>query len=447
MRKLFDRLPVALRTDLLEPNLTDETVAHKRKLLEVVDRDLRTGACPGCEFSGWMQPDTILSPDELARLKRTAERLRSETDVLLVIGIGGSYLGARAVIEALADDPDRVVYAGQNISADYIARLREKLERRTNKRGVAINVISKKGDTTETMIAFRLLRDMVGGDARNRIIVTTDPEGGVLRRMVDGGLYEMAFEVPQTIGGRYSVLSAVGLLPIAYAGVDIDDLIEGAADCAALCKNVDPLKNPALFYAVARNILYHQGFAVELLASFEPRLHYFAEWWKQLFGESHGKEHMGLFPASVDYTTDLHSLGQYVQQGRRILFETFVVIDKGERPLKIERGAGNLDGLNYLAGKEVSYVNRMAYEATAQAHREGGVPNMTILLERLDAYSLGALIYFFELACATSGLMLGVDPFDQPGVEAYKTRMFELLGKPGHGKPHSEPPSPQYVVF
>lgn len=438
----FEKLPIAIDAAYLEPNVTHDMISGRAKAVAAADAELRSGKCAGCDLTGWLKPASIVDATELARVKNTAMRLREETDVLLVIGIGGSYLGARAVIEALADDPDRVVYAGQNISAHYAARLRKQLRGKN----VAINVISKSGTTTEPAIAFRVMKDLVGA-ARTRIVATTDPKKGALRQLAEKEGYE-AFVVPDDIGGRYSVLSAVGLLPIAYAGVDIDALIEGASDCAGLCAStLDPLANPAYFYAAARNVLYKQGVSVELLASFEPRLHYFAEWWKQLYGESEGKENMALFPASVDFTTDLHSMGQYVQEGRRFLAETFLIVDGGEPSIRIPDTGGDADELQYLAGQEMSYVNGKAYEATARAHRDGGVPNMTIHLEQLDAYSLGALIYFFEIACAVSGAMLGVNPFNQPGVEAYKKVMFRLLGKPGHQKAESVSPEPNYISF
>ncbi|MFQ3549806.1 MAG: glucose-6-phosphate isomerase, partial [Armatimonadota bacterium] len=312
-------------------------------------------------------------------------------------------------------------------SAHYKQTLMNKLKGKK----VAINVVSKSGTTTEPAVAFRVLRDLVPKEMqKDWIVATTDKNKGALLEMSKNEGYK-TFVVPDDVGGRYSVLSAVGLLPIAYAGIEIDKLVEGAKACSELCSNTDPLNNPAFYYAAARNIMYHQGFSIELFASFEPRLHYFAEWWKQLYGESEGKENCALFTASVEYTTDLHSMGQYVQEGRRFLFETFIIVDEGEPIIKVPKFEQDLDGLNYLAGKEVSYINKMAYEATAKAHRDGGVPNMTIMLKSLDAYTLGSLIYFFEIACGVSGLMLGVNPFNQPGVEAYKNIMFELLGKPG----------------
>ncbi len=435
----FEKLPIAIDAAYLEPNVTKQMIGARHRSIECADADLRSGECQGCDFTGWLKPDKIVSEKELAEIKTIAERVRAVDATLLVIGIGGSYLGARAVIEALADDPDKVVYAGQNVSAHYMARLRQQLKGKQ----VTINVISKSGTTTEPAIAFRVMEDL----ANAGIIATTDANKGALRQLAEDKKYRR-FVVPDDIGGRYSVLSAVGLLPIACAGVDIDALVKGAADCAALCASTtDPLANPAYFYATARNALYQQGFSIELLASFEPRLHYFAEWWKQLYGESEGKENMSLYPASVDFTTDLHSMGQYIQEGRRILAETFLIIDEGEPSVKVPDTGDDSDELQYLAGKEVSFVNSKAYEATARAHRDGGVPNMTIHLKTLDAYSLGALIYFFEIACAISGLMLGVNPFNQPGVEAYKKIMFRLLGKPGHEKAESVSPEAKYVSF
>lgn len=426
----FEKLPIALDISNLSPNVTREMVTNRRNAAECADRDLRFGTCQGADFLGWLKPGEILDKDELDALKNCAKQLREQTDMLLVIGIGGSYLGARAVIEALAEEPDRVVYAGQNISAHYLQRLRKQL---SGKR-VAINIISKSGTTTEPALAFRVMKDIVNcADVKSCIVATTDANKGALLQLAEKEGLER-FVVPDNIGGRYSVLSAVGLLPIAYAGVDIDKLIAGAVACADACKNTDPEKNPAYFYAIARQALYLQGFSIELLANFEPRLHYISEWWKQLYGESEGKENMALFPASVDFTTDLHSMGQYIQQGRRMLAETFVIVEGGEPVVAIPDWEDDSDGLNYLANGEFSdagKVNTIAYKATAQAHREGGVPNMTVLLKQLDEESLGALIYFFEIACAISGLMTGVNPFDQPGVEAYKTIMFKLLGKPG----------------
>ncbi len=424
---VFKNIPLAIDAKYLTPDVDSAMVERMSVHAKTACDLLFSGKCPGSDFTGWVDPSSIMAPTEMTRVQEAAMRLQNESDVLLVIGIGGSYLGARAVIEALADDPDKVVYAGQNVSASYMKRLAKKLE---GKR-VAVNVISKSGTTTEPAVAFRVMNELLGGVPAERIVATTDANKGALLTLANNEGYER-FVVPDDIGGRYSVLSAVGLLPIAYAGIDIEKLTSGAVDCAKLTKTTDVSKNPALYYAAARNILHNQGYSIELFASFEPRLHTLAEWWKQLYGESEGKQHSGIYPASVDYTTDLHSLGQIVQEGRRTLMETFVIIDGDEPSVKVPRWDDDTDGMNYVAGKEVTYINQQAYRATAKAHRDGGVPNMTIHLEELNEYSLGALIYFYEVACAVSGIMQGVNPFDQPGVEAYKKIMFQLLGKPGH---------------
>ena len=443
---LYEKLPIAIDAGYLEPNVTTDMIAGRVDALRTVDKDLRQRSSNDKEFTGWLHPDRVVAPFDLARMKASAKRLANDTDYLVVIGIGGSYLGARAVIEAVSDEPGRVLYAGQNISAHYMSDLRAMLQGKK----IALNVVSKSGTTTEPAIAFRIMRELIDKKvAKQHIVATTDANKGALLDLARKEGYE-TYVVPDDIGGRYSVLSAVGLFPITYAGVDIDELVSGAVKCSELCTTCDPFANPAYFYACARNILYQQGYAIELLASFEPRLHYFAEWWKQLFGESQGKENMAAFPASVDLTTDLHSMGQYIQEGRRMLAETFLIVDGGEPALQIPEDpdyADDADGLNYLAGSEVSYVNSKAYEATARAHREGGVPNMTVRLEKLTPYSIGALIYFFEIACAVSGLMLGVNPFNQPGVEAYKKHMFDLLGKPGYKAPAGAPAKGNYVKF
>jgi glucose-6-phosphate isomerase len=444
MSKQFKNLPIALDCKYLKPWITPDAIKSRADIIAFADQRLRSGECPGAEFTGWIKPDGILASEEILRLKAAAKRLAEETDVLVVIGIGGSYLGARAAIEALADDPDKVVYAGQNISAHYITRLRKSLK---GKR-VAINVVSKSGTTTEPAVALRILKDLVPEDvASKHIVATTDEKKGALLSLANANGWE-TFVVPDDIGGRYSVLSAVGLLPIAYAGVDIDAFVKGAVDCAKLiAADPNPLHNPAYFYVLARNILLGQGYGIELMSSFEPRLHYMAEWWKQLYGESEGKDNLGMFPASVDFTTDLHSLGQYVQEGRRVIAETFLIVDEGEPSITVPKWDEDTDGMNYLAGREMSYVNSKAYEATAQAHYEGSVPNMTIHLENLDARSLGSLMYFHEIACAVSGLVLGVNPFNQPGVEAYKKHMFTLLGKPGATTEGAATPDPEYISF
>jgi glucose-6-phosphate isomerase len=352
---------------------------------------------------------------------------------MVVVGIGGSYLGARTVIEALAGDGlSRVLYAGQTLSADYTHHLLNSLKEKR----FCINVVSKSGTTTEPAIAFRLLREQLErqvGKARAKdlIVASTDPEKGALRGLAVKEGYR-TFPIPANVGGRYSVLTAVGLLPIAYAGVDTGALLDGAVACAQACDTTDVRQNPAYFYAVARNLLYRKGKGIEILAAFEPRLRYLNEWWKQLYGESEGKALMGIFPASVEFTTDLHSMGQWIQQGRREIFESFVNIAGGLPEVKIPRDEENADELNFLAGESLDAVNKKAFEGTALAHRDGGVPSMTFTLPDLSAHSLGALLYAFERACGISGYLLGVNPFDQPGVEAYKKNMFALLNKPGY---------------
>ncbi len=417
----------------LEPEASREEVLKWQEDVTLADERLLSGKGRGAAFRGWLDP-CALAPDSLLdEICEAADALRSNSGALVVIGIGGSYLGARAVIEALApDSAQRVYFAGNSISGDYHARLLAKLQSER----FALNVISKSGTTTEPAIAFRIFRQRleasVGREGAAKLIAaTTDANRGALLKLARDEGYRR-FVVPDDVGGRFSVLSPVGLLPIAYAGVDIRALVRGAAACAAACANRSLDANPALYYAAARNTLYSRGFTVEMLAHFEPRLAFVAEWWKQLFGESEGKEGKGLFPASLNLTADLHSMGQYAQQGRRMLMETFVVVEGGEEGITIPANGGLRDGLEYLAGRTLASVNHEAYRATALAHREGGVPNMTIRLPRLDEENLGALLYFFERACAVSGYLLRVNPFNQPGVEAYKKHMFALLGRPGH---------------
>jgi glucose-6-phosphate isomerase len=425
-------LPLSLDISNLAPDVPSSKVAAWKDRLAVAHQTLVEGTGAGADFRGWLDPSVMVSDEEITEIEAIAADLRENSDALVVIGIGGSYLGARAVIEALAERGSPPVYfAGQNLSArhhtDLLADLAEKR--------VAVNVVSKSGTTTEPAVAFRFFKEFVekqagAATAKDRIVATTDRNKGALRKVANTTGYR-TLPIADDVGGRYSVLSPVGLLPIAYAGVDIKALRQGAIDCARASVEPDPLKNPVLFYAAARNLLYNQGYAIEVLASFEPRLHYVLEWWKQLYGESEGKDNMSLFPASVELTTDLHSMGQYLQQGRRLLLETFLIVADGEPALPLPDG-DEADELGYLTGKPMDAINRAAYQATALAHRDGGVPNMTLTLLQLNAYALGALLYFFERACGVSGYLLGVNPFDQPGVEAYKKNMFALLSKPGY---------------
>jgi glucose-6-phosphate isomerase len=400
-----------------------------KKAHEVVQN--KTGK--GHEFLGWYDlPKTLKETDELERIKKTAKRLTNGIDVLLVIGIGGSYLGAKAVIEAMKHDFEKtsteVIFVGHHISSTYIARLKRYLKDKT----FAINVISKSGTTTEPALAFRvfkaLLEEKVGKkEASNLIVATTDKEKGALRHLANQEGYE-TYVIEDNIGGRYSVFTAVGLLPIACQFIDIDAIINGAYDAFTA---LNSSSETALQYAAVRNLLYRQGKKIEMFIAYEPALTFVAEWWKQLFGESEGKDLLGIFPASANFTTDLHSLGQYIQDGERHLFETVIKVKEPLEDLTIKAIDEDLDGLNYLAGKTVSYVNEQALTGTLLAHSDGDVPNILLELKRIDAYHLGYLLYFYELSCAISGYMLGVNPFNQPGVEAYKVNMFSLLEKPG----------------
>jgi glucose-6-phosphate isomerase len=394
---------------------------------------------PGSDYLGWVTLPHDYDKEEFSRIKQAAERIRESSDALIVIGIGGSYLGARAAIEALSHSfhnqmsgNTQIYFAGQNISSTYISHLLEMLEGKD----ISINVISKSGTTTEPAVAFRIFRDYLEKkygkeEAKRRIYITTDKEKGALKQLATEEGFE-TFVIPDDVGGRYSVLTAVGLLPIATAGLDIDQMMAGAAAAADRYNHDDLAANPSYQYAAVRNALYRKGKSIELLVNYEPALHYVSEWWKQLFGESEGKDHKGLFPASVDFSTDLHSMGQYVQEGRRDLIETVVQVAKSKVELTIKEDATNLDGLNFLAGKTMDEVNKNAFQGTVLAHVDGGVPNMVVELDELNEYAFGEMVYFFEKACGISGLLMGVNPFDQPGVEAYKKNMFALLGKPGY---------------
>ncbi|HWJ76569.1 MAG TPA: glucose-6-phosphate isomerase [Niallia sp.] len=398
----------------------------------------------GNEFLGWMDLPDDYDREEFSRIKQAALKIQNDSDILLVIGIGGSYLGARAAINMLQHSfynllssqkrkTPQILYVGHNMSSTYMQDLMDLLI----DKDFSINVISKSGTTTEPALAFRifhrLLEQKYGkSEARKRIYATTDKEKGALKTMALEEGFE-TFVIPDNIGGRYSVLTAVGLLPIAVSGVDIDQIMQGAKAARGELQSPKLDQNPAYQYAVAQNLLYNKGKTVELFVSYEPSLHYFAEWWKQLFGESQGKNQKGIFPASANFSTDLHSFGQYIQDGRRdLLFETVLKVERTRHELIIEEMKNDLDNLNYLAGKSMEFVNNKALEGAMLAHTEGGVPNLIISIPALDAYTFGYLVYFFEKACAIGGYLLGVNPFDQPGVEAYKSNMFTLLGKPGY---------------
>ena len=395
----------------------------------------RQGA--GSDFLGWLDLPEDYDKEEFARIKKAAARIREDSDVLVVIGIGGSYLGARAAVEFLGNPlgaafggKPNIIFAGNQISAAYLNALEKELE---GKR-FSLNVISKSGTTTEPAIAFRILKKLLEEkagkeEAAKRIYATTDKARGALKGLADAEGYE-TFVVPDDVGGRFSVLTAVGLLPIAVAGIDLDELMAGAQAMRRHCFETE--ESSSLRYAAVRGALYRKGKTVEVLADYEPNLHYIAEWWKQLFGESEGKGGKGIFPASVDLTTDLHSMGQFIQDGSRILQETVIAIEKNPGKVTIEEEAGDLDGLNYLAGRDLDFVNKSAMQGTMLAHVDGGVPVSRVILPDVSPRSLGELFYFFEYAVGVSGYMLGVNPFDQPGVESYKKNMFALLGKPGY---------------
>ncbi len=422
--------------------LADGTMEAWAPKVKAAQAALENGTCPGNDFLGWLHLPSAFPASLMEDLKQTAAQLRELCDVIVVAGIGGSYLGARAVIEALGNsfgwlmaESHRPVmlFAGNNIGEDYLAELCDYLKGR---RFGVINV-SKSGTTTETALAFRLLRRLCEEErgldvARKVIVAVTDAHRGAARTQADQEGYK-SFIIPDNVGGRFSVLTPVGLLPIACAGYDIDALMQGAADMEkATGSDVPYEENPAERYAALRNALYAAGKKIEILVNFQPKLHYMNEWWKQLYGESEGKDGKGIFPAAVDFTTDLHSMGQWIQEGERTIFETVVSVETPAHTLRVPHDDANLDGLNFLEGKRVDEVNKMAELGTQVAHVDGGVPNIRIVLPRLDAYGLGQLIYFFERACGISGLLLGVNPFNQPGVEAYKKNMFALLDKPGY---------------
>ena len=432
-----------VKLNLENAGIEPQEILEYKQVVENIHKDLHGRAHNENDFVGWIDLPTNYDKEEFTRIQEAARRINEDSDILLVIGIGGSYLGARAVIESLTSSFDnilddnqrkhpRILYAGNNLSSNYINELIEAI----GNKDFSINVISKSGTTTEPAIAFRIFREMLESkygveEARSRIYVTTDKQKGALKTLADKEGYEQ-FVIPDNVGGRYSVLTAVGLLPIATAGIDIEKLMEGARLAEARYNDPELKYNECYKYAVARNVLNKRGKEIEILVNYEPKLRFFTEWWKQLYGESEGKEGKGIYPSGVDFTTDLHSMGQYIQEGRRTLFETVLRVEEPETNININADDDNLDGLNYLANKDVDYVNKKAMEGTVQAHVSGGVPNIIINIEKLNEETVGHLIYFFEKACAMSGMILGVNPFNQPGVEEYKKNMFKLLEKPGY---------------
>lgn len=432
-----------IKLNLKNTGIPQKSIMEYKEQVENIHKELHKKANDEKDFVGWLELPTKYDKKEFLRIKKAAKKIKKESDILVVIGIGGSYLGARAVIEALTNtfnnmltDKQRkypqILYVGNNLSPNYINELIEYI----GEKDFSVNVISKSGTTTEPAIAFRIFREILENkygidEARSRIYVTTDKERGALKTLADNEGYEK-FVIPDNVGGRYSVLTAVGLLPIATAGIDIDKLMQGAQNAQERYDDPNLKYNECYKYAVTRNILYKLYKNTEILVNYEPKMHYFTEWWKQLFGESEGKDQKGIFPAGVDFTTDLHSMGQYIQEGRRNLFETVISIENPKSDITINKDEDNLDGLNYLAGKTLDYVNKKAMEGTVKAHVTGDVPNIMLTIENLDEENIGELIYFFEKACAMSGMILGVNPFNQPGVEEYKKNMFKLLKKPGY---------------
>ncbi|AQS53354.1 Glucose-6-phosphate isomerase [Jeotgalibaca dankookensis] len=420
----------------------DHELDYMQAQVETADKALRKGTGPGSDYIGWVDWPTNYDKEEFTRIKEAAKKIQTDSEVLVVIGIGGSYLGARAAIEFLNHSfynvqtsdqrkTPQIFFAGNSISSTYLADLIEVI----GERDFSINMISKSGTTTEPAIAFRVFKELLikkygKEEARKRIYSTTDKSRGAAKHEADTEGYE-TFVIPDDIGGRFTVLTAVGLLPIAVSGADIDAMMAGAKDAQEAYSSSDLSENGAYQYAALRNILYRKGKVTELLINYEPGMQYFSEWWKQLFGESEGKDQKGIYPSSANFSTDLHSLGQYIQDGQRNIFETVIKVENARKNIKIPELAEDLDGLKYLEGKEIDFVNTKAFQGTLLAHTDGDVPNLLLTIPEMDAYTLGYMVYFFEIAVAISGYLNSVNPFDQPGVEAYKENMFALLGKPG----------------
>ena len=429
--------------------ISDDEIKSMEKIVSDAKEVLLSRNGAGNDFLGWIDLPVAYDVEEFGRIKKAAEKIQSDSEVLLVIGIGGSYLGARAAIEFLRHSfynsvsseirkTPEIYYCGNNLSGTYLSQLIDVI----GDRDFSVNVISKSGTTTEPAVAFRIFKKMLekkyGKEgAAKRIYATTDKERGALKSLATEEGYE-TFVVPDDVGGRFSVLTAVGLLPIAVSGADISKLMEGAASMREVCLNKGFAENEALKYASIRNILLRKGKSVEILCNYEPVFHYIAEWWKQLYGESEGKDQKGIFPASVDFTTDLHSMGQFIQDGSRIMFETVMELEKPSFDITLEEEPADLDGLNYLKGKTLDFINKNAMKGTQLAHTDGNVPNLTIKVPEQNEFYLGQLFYFYEFACGVSGYVLGVNPFNQPGVESYKKNMFALLGKPGFEEQREE---------
>ncbi|WP_330671490.1 glucose-6-phosphate isomerase [Anaeromicrobium sp.] len=428
--------------DYSKSSIKEHEIEYLKEAVKIAHKMLHEKTGPGNDFLGWVDYPVNYDKEEFQRVKKAAEKIKNDSDVLIVVGIGGSYLGAKAAIEALSHSfynelskeqrkTPEIYFAGNNISSTYLRHLLDVIKGKD----ISINVISKSGTTTEPAIAFRVLKKYMEEkygkeEAKNRIYATTDSTRGALKQLSTGEGYE-TFVIPDNIGGRFSIFTPVGMLPIAAAGIDIEKIMEGAKAARQEYNNDNLDENYCYQYAVVRNALHRAGKDIELLVNYEPSLQYVSEWWKQLYGESEGKDQKGIFPASVNFSADLHSMGQYIQDGKRHLFETVLNVETPELEMEIEPNDENLDGLNYLAGKTIDFVNKKAFQGTLLAHLDGGVPNIIINIPKMSEYYFGKLIYFFEKACGLSGYMLGVNPFDQPGVESYKKNMFALLGKPG----------------
>jgi len=438
----FMNKPLSLDLKNIKDYIEDKEIEAIENEVQLAHKTLHNATGLGSEFLGWLDLPVNYDKEEFRRIKEAAKKIRKNSEVLLVIGIGGSYLGARAAIEMLNHsfynilnndqrNSPAIFFMGNNISSTYMLDLLETIK----DKDISINIISKSGTTTEPAIAFRIFKDLLEKkygkeEARERIFATTDKEKGALKSLSDKEGYE-TFVIPDNVGGRFSVLTAVGLLPIAASGVDIDSIMKGSEKAMEDFAHDDLKKNNCYQYAAVRNILYRKEKNIEIMVNYEPSLHYFSEWWKQLYGESEGKDNKGIFPAAVDFSTDLHSMGQYIQDGRRNLFETVLNVEKPRKEIIIEKNKEDIDGLNFLAGKTMNFVNNKAFQGTLLAHSDGGVPNIIINISEMSPFNFGYMVYFFEKACAISGYILGINPFNQPGVEAYKKNMFALLGKPG----------------